>query len=86
MTFTDHDLPGLAPYGIQVIGEKVYVTFEPTSEDETSKGAVDVFSRDGKLLKRLIRGGPLNGPWALRLPLASRCIARIRSASRAARQ
>ncbi len=71
MTFTDHDLPGLAPYGIQVIGEKVYVTFEPTSEDETLKGAVDVFSRDGKLLKRLIRGGPLNGPWGVALAPAN---------------
>ena len=26
-----------------------------------------MFSRDGKLLKRLIRGGPLNGPWGVAL-------------------
>ncbi len=67
MTFTDRDLPGLTPYGIQVIGERVYVTFEPRSNDEKLKGAVDVFSRDGKLLKRLIRGGPLDGPWGVAL-------------------
>ena len=65
-TFTDPMVPaGFAPFGIQDIGGKVYVTFASTSGG--TGGYIDVFSEAGALLKRLFHGAPLNQPWGLAL-------------------
>lgn len=70
--FTDLDVPmGYAPFGIQNIGNKLYVTFALQDEDKKDDlagrghGFVDVFDLNGNKLKRLISGGELNSPWGL---------------------
>jgi uncharacterized protein (TIGR03118 family) len=70
--FKDSRIPaGYAPFGIQAIGGRVYVTYalqKPDKHDDLSgphRGFVDVFNTEGKLLKRLIRRGELNSPWGL---------------------
>jgi uncharacterized protein (TIGR03118 family) len=73
--FTDPDLPaGYAPFGIQAIGDLLYVTFalqDALAADEevgAGLGLVDVFDTDGTLVKRLVTtGGPLNAPWGMAL-------------------
>ncbi|HEV2425539.1 MAG TPA: TIGR03118 family protein [Terriglobia bacterium] len=63
-SFTDPSLPaGFTPFGIQDIGGSVYVTFASTSGGPG--GYVDIFSEQGKLIKRLVHGSPLNQPWGL---------------------
>ncbi len=71
-TFTDPNLPaGFAPFGIQNIGGKLYVTYaKPDAEkhDDVSgpgNGYVNVFDTSGKLLQRLVSQGPLNSPWGI---------------------
>jgi uncharacterized protein (TIGR03118 family) len=65
-SFTDPQVPaGFAPFGIQDIGGKVYVTFASTSGG--TGGYIDIFKEDGTLLKRLAHGAPLNQPWGLTL-------------------
>ena len=60
--------PWMAPYGVQVIGDRLYVTFAPPEEVEHGlKGAIDVFTLDGQLVKRLATGGPLDAPWGMAL-------------------
>jgi uncharacterized protein (TIGR03118 family) len=70
--FTDRRIPtGFAPFGIQAIGDRIYVTYakqKPDRHDDVSgpgNGFLDVFNADGKLLKRLVRHGELNSPWGL---------------------
>jgi uncharacterized protein (TIGR03118 family) len=70
--FTDKRVPaGYAPFGLQAIGKQIYVTYALQNElkhDDVKgpgNGFVDVFSDEGKLLKRLIRRGALNSPWGL---------------------
>lgn len=75
--FHDGALPlGYAPFGIQVLGGKVYVTYalqNATKHDDVAgphHGFVDVFNPDGTPglpggNVRLISGGPLNSPWGL---------------------
>ncbi len=70
--FTDPDLPaGFAPFGIQNLKGKLYVTYamqDADKHDDVSgpgNGYVDVFSPSGELLKRLISQGDLNSPWGL---------------------
>jgi uncharacterized protein (TIGR03118 family) len=70
--FTDRQVPaGFAPFGIQSIGDRVYVTYalqNAAKHDDVKgpgNGFVDVFSKEGKLLERLIRHGRLNSPWGL---------------------
>ena len=70
--FTDGDVPwGYAPFGIQNIGGKLYVTFalqDDAKHDDTpgaGHGFVDVFDLRGNKLKRLISRGTLNSPWGL---------------------
>ncbi len=72
--FTDWDLPrGYAPFGIQNINGKLYVTFALQDEDKEDDvagpghGFVDVFDLNGNRLKRLISRGQLNSPWGLAL-------------------
>jgi uncharacterized protein (TIGR03118 family) len=64
---------GWAPFGIQEIGNMIYVTYAPQAKgaereaDGVGFGAVDVFHTDGSLLHRLIRPkvSNLNAPWGL---------------------
>jgi uncharacterized protein (TIGR03118 family) len=70
--FTDPALPaGYAPFNIQEIGGRLYVTYaaqDEAGEDDVpgaGKGFVDVFTTDGRLVRRLISNGHLNAPWGL---------------------
>ncbi len=77
--FTDPALPsGYAPFGIQAIGNSIYVTF--ARQDASGRrqmtgaglGVVDVFDATGHLTNRLSGpGGPLNAPWGLAMAPAN---------------
>lgn len=76
--FADSSLPeGYAPFGIQAIGNRIFVTFakqEAGSNDEQHGqgfGFVDAFDLDGNLLARVAQHGQLNAPWGLALAPAS---------------
>ncbi|HXH26903.1 MAG TPA: TIGR03118 family protein [Candidatus Acidoferrum sp.] len=62
-----------APFGIQNIGGKLYVSFalqDSAKHDDiagSGHGYVDVFSTNGTFLKRLISRGLLNSPWGMAL-------------------
>jgi uncharacterized protein (TIGR03118 family) len=65
-SFTDTTLPaGFAPFGIQDIAGKLFVTF--ASQSGGSGGFVDIFKEDGTFVKRLVHGAPLNQPWGVAL-------------------
>jgi uncharacterized protein (TIGR03118 family) len=74
-SFTDPALPaGYAPFNIQNIGGKLYVTYalQDTSKQDAVAGAgngiVDVYDTNGIFLQRLVsQGGYLNAPWGLSL-------------------
>ena len=63
--------PGYAPFGIQAIGDRIYVTYAQrasTGDDEVhgvGLGVVDVFDTAGNLIRQLAVGGALNAPWGL---------------------
>ena len=75
--FTDPNLPkGYAPFDVQVLNGKVYVTYakqDATKHDDVAgpgNGFVDVFNLDGTPglangQVRLISRGPLDSPWGL---------------------
>jgi len=63
-SFTDSKLTGLVVYGVQNINGKLYVTF---SDSNFTKGAVDVFSTSGKLIKTLTKSAKLKAPWGVAL-------------------
>jgi uncharacterized protein (TIGR03118 family) len=73
--FTDPKLPaGYAPFGIQLLGGKIYVSYGKQNKAKTDVvpgagfGVVDVYSVNGKLLHHLVSNGPsspLNEPWGL---------------------
>jgi uncharacterized protein (TIGR03118 family) len=72
--FLDPSIPaGFAPFNIQNIGGKLYVTYakqDPAKHDDVAgpgNGFVDVFNTNGVLLNRLVSNGPLNSPWGLAL-------------------
>jgi uncharacterized protein (TIGR03118 family) len=72
--FTDPTLPtGYAPFGIQNINGKLYVSYalqDGSAHDDVAgpgNGFVDVYNTDGSLVGRLISNGPLNSPWGLAL-------------------
>jgi uncharacterized protein (TIGR03118 family) len=76
--FVDQSLPSrYAPFGIQTIGDRVFVTYakqDADAEDELagqSLGFVDVFSTAGDLLGRVAQHGQLNAPWGLALAPSS---------------
>ena len=54
-----------------MLNDRVFVAYakqDPLREDEVAGaglGRVDVFSLDGRLLRRLHQHGPLNAPWGL---------------------
>jgi uncharacterized protein (TIGR03118 family) len=62
MSFTDPAIPaGFAPFGIQDIGGKLYVSFASTSGG--AGGYIDIFDEDGTFVKHFAHGKPLNQPW-----------------------
>lgn len=70
--FTDPNLPaGYAPYNIQNLSGKLYVTYavqDPTKKVSLAgagNGVVDIFDLNGNLLQRLVAGGALNAPWGV---------------------
>src|SRR5262249_51408161 len=72
--FTDPTLPaGFAPFGINNIGGKIYVTYalqDAAKHDDVAgagNGFIDVYDTNGFLLNRLVSQGVLNSPWGLAL-------------------
>jgi uncharacterized protein (TIGR03118 family) len=70
--FVDPSLPaGYAPFGIQAIGSRIFVTYakqDADAEDEVAGqglGFVDVYDTSGNLLGRVAQHGQLNAPWGL---------------------
>ncbi len=76
--FKDAAIPaGFAPFGIQAIGGKLYVTYamqDANAQDDVhgaGLGAVAVFDADGNLLQHLIAGGVLDAPWGIAMAPAN---------------
>ena len=77
--FIDASLPaGYAPFGIQAIGNQIYVSYakqDAQAKDDVQGagfGAVNVFDSAGALVKRLIPvGGKLNAPWGMAMAPAN---------------
>ncbi len=76
--FVDPRLPaGYGPFGIAEIMGKLYVTFakqDATLHDDLAgrgHGFVDVFTNDGKFVRRLVTRGALDSPWGLALAPAT---------------
>jgi uncharacterized protein (TIGR03118 family) len=70
--FVDRSIPEwYAPFGVQVLEGHVFVTYvwraPVNGNDAPTGGYVDEFDRDGKLLARVARTGPLNAPWGMAL-------------------
>ena len=72
--FTDPTLPpGYAPFGIQTLGETIYVTYALQDADKKDDvageghGFVNAFDVAGTLLRRVASKGQLNSPWGLAL-------------------
>ncbi|HEY3267902.1 MAG TPA: TIGR03118 family protein [Armatimonadota bacterium] len=70
--FHDPNLPaGYAPFGIQNVGGKLFVTYalqDGDQHDDVSgpgHGYIDVYDTNGMLLKRFASGGNLNSPWGI---------------------
>lgn len=70
--FQDPTLPaGFAPFGIQAIGSKLFVTYAKQNAamhdnlDGPGLGFVDVFDTAGNLMQRFASAGPLNAPWGV---------------------
>lgn len=73
-SFQDPNLPaGYAPYGMQVIGDQVFVAYaiQNASKDDPLAGAgngvVDVFDLQGDFVRQFAMGGSLNAPWGIAL-------------------
>jgi len=71
-TLRDPNLPaGFAPFGMQVIGNQLFVTFAPQNADKSDavagagNGIVSVFDLQGNFVRRLVTSGPLNAPWGI---------------------
>ena len=76
--FVDPSLPsGYAPFGIQTIGDRVFVTYaqqDADAEDEVAgqgRGFVDAYDLAGNLVERVAQHGQLNAPWGLALAPSS---------------
>ena len=71
-SFADPNLPaGYAPFGIQVIGNQVFVSYavqDAAKHDPIfapGNGIVSIFNPDGNFVRRFITGGVLNAPWGI---------------------
>jgi uncharacterized protein (TIGR03118 family) len=72
--FTDPALPaGFAPFNVETIGDKVFVTYalqNPEKHDDVAavgNGFVDTYDLKGGSQTRLISNGALNSPWGMAL-------------------
>ena len=70
--FEDPNIPdGYAPFGIQTIGNHIFVTYakqDADAEDDVAGagfGFVDMYGREGKLLQRVASMGSLDAPWGI---------------------
>jgi uncharacterized protein (TIGR03118 family) len=71
--FVDPELPeGFAPFNIQLIGDRIFVTYAQRRADGKPLlvglgfGSVNVFDTVGNLVQRFVRpGGFLNAPWGI---------------------
>jgi uncharacterized protein (TIGR03118 family) len=77
-SFTDENLPqGFAPFNVQVLDGKLFVTFALQNEAKhddvagAGNGFVDEFDLQGNLLQRVASGGPLDSPWGLAIAPSS---------------
>jgi uncharacterized protein (TIGR03118 family) len=73
-SFVDPELPaGYAPFGIQTIGSRVFVSYakqDADAEDELAgqgRGFVDAYDLQGGLVGRVLGHGQLDAPWGLAL-------------------
>jgi uncharacterized protein (TIGR03118 family) len=72
-SFTDPHLPaGLAPHGIHIINNQVYVAYamqdaaKHDSQPGAGLGQVDIFDANGNFVSTLVAaGGKLNAPWGV---------------------
>jgi uncharacterized protein (TIGR03118 family) len=71
-SFTDPNLPtAYAPFGIQVIGTEIFVTYavQDSAKHDPIAGAgngiVSIFDMDGNFVRRFATGGTLNAPWGV---------------------
>jgi uncharacterized protein (TIGR03118 family) len=71
-SFTDPNLPaGYAPFGIQVIGSQVFVTYAVQDVAKhgpvvgAGNGIVSIFDMDGNFVRRFATAGALNAPWGV---------------------
>jgi uncharacterized protein (TIGR03118 family) len=72
--FTDERLPkNYVPFNVQAIGNDIVVTYalhfagNPFETPGPGLGFVDIYSSEGKLLRRLEHGDNLNAPWGVTL-------------------
>ncbi len=71
--FKDPTIPaGFAPFNIQAIGDKLFVTYAkqktPEMMDDQSgpgNGYVNIFNTNGTLVRRFASNGALNSPWGI---------------------
>lgn len=72
--FVDPDIPaGFAPFGIQTIGDRIYVTYAKQDaaavDDQHGRGLgyIDSYDLNGEFEGRVASRGHLNAPWGLAL-------------------
>ncbi len=77
-SFTDTSLPaGYAPFNVQVLDDKLFVTFalqDGTKGQDVAgdgNGYVDEFDLEGHLLQRVASNGALDSPWGLAIAPSS---------------
>ncbi|HTP86744.1 MAG TPA: TIGR03118 family protein [Bryobacteraceae bacterium] len=70
--FADPSIPkGFAPFNIQYMNGRLYVTYAMQDDDKEDdvagpgNGYVDTYNVDGELLQKLVVAGALNSPWGL---------------------
>jgi uncharacterized protein (TIGR03118 family) len=70
--FTDPGLPaGYAPFGIQSIGDNLYVSYALQNAEKhddvagPGHGFIDVYTTSGVMVGRLVSQGDLNSPWGM---------------------
>lgn len=71
-TLRDPALPaGFAPFGMQVIGNQLFVTFAPQDAAKLNpvpgggNGIVSIFDLSGRFVRRFATSGPLDDPWGV---------------------
>ncbi len=73
--FSDPAIPsGYAPFGVQAIGDLIYVSYARQDAQALNPlagagfGAIDVFDTAGRLVRRVVApGGSVNAPWGMAL-------------------